>query len=102
VTARDEPGEGEAPVELPLEDVLDLHGFLPRDVRDVVAGYLDAAWAAGFTAVRLIHGKGVGVQREAVRSLLAADPRVASYADAPGEHGGWGATVVAFRGRATD
>jgi len=96
--------DGEPPsdetVAVPIEDVLDLHGFRPRDVRDVVATYLDEACSAGFTAVRLIHGKGIGVQREAVRRLLAGDARVASFGDAPGEHGGWGATIVTLRRQA--
>jgi dsDNA-specific endonuclease/ATPase MutS2 len=102
---RDERSDGEAAaeeaeiVELALGDVLDLHGFLPRDVREIVADYLDAAWEAGFGEVRIVHGKGVGVQREMVRALLARDPRVAGFADAPGEHGGWGATVVTLRPR---
>jgi len=81
-------------VELPTTDVLDLHGFLPRDVREIVVAYLDAAWDAGLTAVRIVHGRGVGVQRETVRRLLAADPRVARFGDAPAEAGGWGATVA--------
>lgn len=87
-------------VELPLGDVLDLHGFLPRDMREIVAGYLDAVWEAGLREVRIVHGKGVGVQREMVRSLLARDPRVAAFTDAPGGHGGWGATVVTLKPRA--
>jgi dsDNA-specific endonuclease/ATPase MutS2 len=93
VDEREEPEEPEV-VELPTTDVLDLHGFLPRDVREIVAAYLDAACAAGLTAVRIVHGRGVGVQREAVRRLLAADPRVVRFGDAPAEAGGWGATVV--------
>jgi dsDNA-specific endonuclease/ATPase MutS2 len=92
----DEAGD-EGVVELPTTDVLDLHGFLPRDVREIVAAYLDAACDAGLTAVRIVHGRGVGVQREMVRKLLAADPRVASCGDAPGEAGGWGATVATLR-----
>jgi dsDNA-specific endonuclease/ATPase MutS2 len=84
-------------IELPVEDAIDLHTFAPRDVKDVVASYLDAARAAGFREVRIIHGRGVGVQREAVRALLAGDPRVVSFADAPPERGGWGATVVVLR-----
>jgi len=86
----------ESVVELPVADVLDLHSFRPRDVRDVVTTFLDEAHAAGFRAVRLIHGKGIGVQREMVRSLLARDPRVVSFEDAPGQGGGWGATIVTF------
>jgi dsDNA-specific endonuclease/ATPase MutS2 len=90
-------GDPERVVELPLTDVLDLHGFRPRDVLDAVSAYLDEAWAAGFPGVRLIHGKGVGVQREAVRRLLATDARVASFGDAPLGGGSWGATIVTFR-----
>jgi dsDNA-specific endonuclease/ATPase MutS2 len=89
--------DADSVVELPLEDVLDLHSFAPRDVEEVVRGYLDDAWAAGFPGVRLIHGKGVGVRREAVRKLLARDARVASFGDAPIGGGSWGATIVTFR-----
>jgi DNA-nicking Smr family endonuclease len=101
----DDGGDGEelsaeSVVELPLEDVLDLHGFPPRNVREIVLGYLDDAVAAGYSAVRIVHGRGVGVQRDAVRALLARDPRVEEFADAPEPHGGKGATVVRLR-RAT-
>ena len=84
---------------IPIEDALDLHAFAPRDVASVVADYLDAAHARGFTEVRLIHGRGVGVQRRIVRSVLAAHPLVAGFADAPPERGGWGATLVRLRPR---
>lgn len=84
-------------VELPLADVLDLHGFPPRDVAGIVARYLDDACAAGFAGVRIVHGRGLGVQRELVRALLARHPRVAGFRDAPAEHGGRGATVVDLR-----
>lgn len=84
-------------VELPFEDVLDLHGFPPRDMREIVQGYLDDAVAAGFAAVRIVHGRGIGVQREAVRALLERDPRVVEFGDAPEPHGGRGATVVRLR-----
>ncbi|HSM14485.1 MAG TPA: Smr/MutS family protein, partial [Thermoanaerobaculia bacterium] len=78
------PGPEDVEVfEAPLDDVLDLHGFLPKDVAEVVRGYLDEAFAAGFEGVRLIHGKGIGVQREIVRKLLERDGRVASFGDAP-------------------
>lgn len=84
---------------LPIEDRLDLHAFHPRDVRSVVESYLDEAAEAGFGEVRLIHGRGVGVQREIVRSLLARRRDVAEYVDAPPERGGWGATIVRFASR---
>jgi DNA-nicking Smr family endonuclease len=87
----------EAPLALPIEDFLDLHAFQAKDVRDVVASYLEAALEAGFDEVRLIHGRGIGVQRESVRALLARHPDVLSFADAPPERGGWGATVVRLK-----
>lgn len=82
------------PVVLPLEDVLDLHPFAPKEIRSVVEEYLRECCAAGFTAVRLIHGKGKGVQRESIRSLLARLPYVTNFQDAPADAGGWGATLV--------
>jgi len=89
----DRPRESEDDVvRLPIEDVLDLHGFRPAEIRDVVRSYLDEAHAAGLRRVRLIHGKGIGVQREAVRRILGADRRVVAFGDLPAQHGGWGAT----------
>ena len=85
------------PVPIPIEDALDLHAFAPRDIPSVVAEYLQAARARGFTEVRLIHGRGRGVQRTIVQSVLAGHPLVAGYADAPPERGGWGATIVRLR-----
>lgn len=93
----DDAADGDGAVELPVEDHLDLHPFRPRDVPDVVAEYLEAAAARGHREVRLIHGRGTGFQRERVRAVLAAHPRVASFADAPPERGGWGATIVRLR-----
>lgn len=102
---RDEIGEGrlgddlEPPEEIVLEptDVLDLHSFPPRDVAELVRDYLDVAVERGWPQVRIVHGKGAGVQRERVRSILAADPRVEGFGDAPGEAGGWGATWARLR-----
>ena len=82
------------PVRLEITDVFDLHTILPREVRAVVEEYLREAHARGFRSVRIIHGKGVGVQREAVRAVLARTPFVEHFADAPPEAGGWGATVA--------
>ena len=92
-------GDPPAPDEIvvPIEDALDLHTFRARDVRSVVEAYLEAAIEAGHDEVRLIHGRGIGVQREIVRSLLSRHPLVADYADAPSDRGGWGATVVRLR-----
>jgi len=84
----------EEPIPLPIEDVLDLHTFAPRDVASVVEDYLVEAATRGFREVRLIHGRGIGVQREIVRAVLARHALVESFADAPPERGGWGATIV--------
>lgn len=82
------------PVRIPITDVLDLHTFRPRDVKDAVEAYLEEAHRLGFTALRIIHGRGIGIQRETVRKILARTPYVAAFRDAPAEAGGWGATVV--------
>ena len=87
----------EEPIRVPIEDALDLHTFAPRDVASVVAEYLFAAHARALVEVRLIHGRGIGVQRAIVQSVLAAHPLVESYADAPPERGGAGATLVRLR-----
>lgn len=82
------------PVRLEIGDVFDLHSIPPRDVRAVVEEYLREARLKGFRQVRIIHGKGVGVQRETVRKVLARTPFVEHFADAPPEAGGWGATIA--------
>ncbi|HVQ39530.1 MAG TPA: Smr/MutS family protein [Pyrinomonadaceae bacterium] len=82
------------PVTIPITDVFDLHTILPRDVKRVVEEYLIEARAAGFRSVRIIHGKGIGVQREMVRSILARTAFVIDWTDAPPEAGGLGATIV--------
>jgi dsDNA-specific endonuclease/ATPase MutS2 len=86
--------EPDEPVVVPIEDALDLHPFAPAEIADVVDAYLEAAAAAGFREVRLIHGKGRGVQRERVRRLLAHHPLVRELREATPERGGAGATVV--------
>ncbi|MEW6338642.1 MAG: Smr/MutS family protein, partial [Acidobacteriota bacterium] len=78
----------------PVEASLDLHTFAPRDIPSVVAEYLAAAYAAGLREVRLIHGRGTGVQRARVHALVASSPLVARAYEAPPDRGGWGATVV--------
>ena len=90
--------ESEVPdaIEVALEDVLDLHSFPPREVKDLVRDYLDLAFEAGFPQVRIVHGRGVGVQRNIVRSLLERDPRIEAFGDAPAGAGGWGATWARF------
>ena len=82
------------PVRLEIGDVFDLHTIAPRDVKRVVEEYLSEARLKGFRSVRIIHGKGKGVQREMVRSILARTPFVLDWTDAPAEAGGWGATIV--------
>lgn len=86
--------EGEEPIRIPVSDVFDLHSVPPRDVEPVVEAYLEEARRLGFTALRIIHGRGIGVQREIVREVLARTPGVLQFGDAPAEAGGWGATVV--------
>jgi dsDNA-specific endonuclease/ATPase MutS2 len=82
------------PVRIPITDVFDLHSVPPRDVQGVVEAYLEEAHAMGLGAVRIIHGRGIGVQREIVRAVLARTSYVVSYGDAPPEAGGWGATIA--------
>ena len=85
------------PVRVAITDVFDLHSVLPGEVRAVVVEYLFQARAAGFRQVRIIHGKGVGVQRNIVRSVLERTPFVEHFSDAPPEAGGWGATIVRMK-----
>jgi dsDNA-specific endonuclease/ATPase MutS2 len=89
--------ESDAPVVLPIEDSLDLHAFVPRDIPHLVREYLGECVRRGFREVRIIHGRGTGTQRTVVRSVLTGHPFVEDFADAPPERGGWGATVVRLR-----
>jgi DNA-nicking Smr family endonuclease len=91
------PDDSEGAVVLPISDVLDLHSFQPREVSYVVRDYLDAAYERGLRELRIIHGRGAGVQRATVRRLLERDPRVEAFGDAPLEAGGWGATWLKMR-----
>ena len=77
-----------------IGDVLDLHSFPPKEIKFLVRDYLDHAVEQGWDQVRIIHGKGIGVQRRTVRAILEKDPRVREFGDPPGESGGWGATWV--------
>jgi len=86
-----------APVEIEITDVFDLHTIPPRDVKRVVEEYLRLAHEKGFAVVRIIHGKGIGVQREMVRSILARTDFVRDWTDAPPEAGGIGATIVRLK-----
>jgi DNA-nicking Smr family endonuclease len=95
----DEDGEAFA---VPITGELDLHAFAPRDVPSVVAEYVRACREKGILRVRLVHGRGKGVQRAEVRRTLCSLPGVASFADAPPASGGWGATVIDLTPEAKD
>jgi DNA-nicking Smr family endonuclease len=82
-------------VRIPIESSLDLHAFAPRDVASVVEEYVTAAWEAGLREVRLIHGRGIGVQRGIVQKTLDRHPLVVEFWDAPEAH--LGATVARLR-----
>ena len=90
----DEENPFPEPVEIEITDSLDLHSFAPRDIRAVVEAYLAEAHKKGFSIIRIIHGKGVGVQREIVRKVLSETDFVESFKNAPEFSGSWGATIV--------
>jgi len=81
-------------VELPIDGVLDLHGFDPREVKALVEAWLDECASRGILELRIIHGKGTGTLRRTVHALLEKRPDVASFTLASGDRGGWGATLV--------
>lgn len=91
-----EPDNPDEPVKVEISDIFDLHSFLPRDMKPALEAYLEEAHRLRFPCARIIHGRGIGAQREMVRKVLARTPYVAQFADAPAEAGGWGATVVTF------
>ena len=82
------------PVVLPIEDTLDLHTFQPREVKELLDDYLEAACEKGFREVLIIHGKGQGVLRQRVHAILRKHPRILSLRQADASGGGWGATVA--------
>ena len=92
-----DPDDSE-PIVVPIEPAIDLHPFAPQEIPEVIHSYLEAVQEKGFTEVRLIHGKGKGVQRSRVRSVLAQHPGVLDFRDSPPEQGGWGATLVQLVG----
>jgi dsDNA-specific endonuclease/ATPase MutS2 len=92
--AEPEPASDDEFFVIELTDVLDLHSVLASDVEGVVEAYLEEAHARGWLALRIIHGRGIGVRREIVRKVLSRTSFVAAFADAPAEAGGWGATLV--------
>ena len=85
------------PVPLPIEDVLDLHTFRPKEIPHLLQDYIAACIDAGIYSLRIIHGKGTGVLRERVHAILKRHPQVVSYGLAPANAGGWGATVVELK-----
>lgn len=85
------------PVPIPIDGVLDLHTFSPRDLPDLLDDYLAACLEEGILDVRIIHGKGKGVLRDRVKVLLQRHRHVESFAQAPLEAGGWGATIVRLK-----
>lgn len=93
----DDNGEGDPaaePTELPIDGILDLHTFAPREVKSLVSDYIDECRTRGILEVRIIHGKGTGTLRNIVQSVLARHPHVASFRPADESMGGWGATVA--------
>ncbi|WP_298272028.1 Smr/MutS family protein [Geobacter sp.] len=88
--------EGET-IEYPIDGILDLHTFQPREVNELVPDYLEECRRRGIYAVRIIHGKGTGTLRRTVHAILARQPEVASFRLAGEDAGGWGATLVELR-----
>jgi DNA-nicking Smr family endonuclease len=86
-----------APIEIPITDVFDLHSVPSRDAEAIVEAYLEEAHARGFRYVRIIHGRGIGVRRDMVRKVLARTSFVEAFGDAPMEAGAWGATVITLQ-----
>src|SRR5678815_1076049 len=87
----------EQPVEIPIDGVLDLHTFLPKDAKNLVLDYLAACRQRGIFQLRIIHGKGIGQLRQTVHAILAKHPDVASFTLDHPQYGGWGATLVSLR-----
>ena len=90
------------PIQIPIEDVLDLHTFRPQEIADLLENYFDECIKAGIFSVRVIHGKGKGIQKKQVHRILQKNPVVKSFKDAPPEAGGWGATLVELKPPATN
>ncbi len=82
------------PIEMPIDGVLDLHTFSPKEVKDLVPEYIEECLRRGITEIRIIHGKGTGTLKAIVHASLKKDPRVAGFKDAGIDAGGWGATLV--------
>jgi len=89
------------PVQLPIDGVLDLHAFNPREIKDLILDYLSACQEKGILQVRIIHGKGTGTLRRTVHGILAKHSEVLSFTSDHPQYGAWGATLVWLRKRAT-
>ena len=85
------------PIELPIEDELDLHTFHPKDIPDLLPDYFAACKEKGIFSIRVIHGKGKGILKKRVHEILAKSPLVESFKDSPAEAGSWGATIVELK-----
>lgn len=85
------------PIEIPINGELDLHTFQPGEVKDLLEEYINACLEKKIISLRIIHGKGKGILKQKVHSILKKNPRVASFTDAPAEAGGWGATLVCLK-----
>jgi DNA-nicking Smr family endonuclease len=85
------------PIQLPIDGILDLHTFSPKEVADLLEDYVAECLKMGIYDLRIIHGKGKGILRDRVRAILARHPMVESFSEAPLEAGGWGATLVRLR-----
>ncbi len=89
----------EEPVVVPIDGTLDLHTFKPQELPSLLSEYISACREKGIYHLRIIHGKGKGIQKARVQSLLSKNAMVRSYQDAPAEAGGWGATLVELEPR---
>lgn len=87
------------PVKMPIEDILDLHTFKPKDIPDLLVDYFEACIDEGIYSVRIVHGKGRGILKKRVQGLLKKNLMVKSFQDSPPEAGGWGATLVELKSK---
>lgn len=89
----------EEPVQIPIDGVLDLHTFSPKELPALLDDYIEACLQEGIRELRIIHGKGKGILRDRVRSLLSKHTSVESWYEAPMDAGGWGATLVSLKSK---
>jgi DNA-nicking Smr family endonuclease len=87
----------DAPLRLPIDGILDLHTFQPREIKDLITDYVAACQRQGIFQVRIIHGKGTGALRRTVHAVLSRLPAVSSFRLAGEDAGSWGATIVELR-----